>query len=154
MCNQSSVCNCTNKNRPIAKSESSFESNVCNTSNNSSVTDVNTWHKRLGYTSKLVLCTVLKAVNCNTDVNILLFRSDCAIGNFTNFIFPKLKHTRAHFDLIHSDLWGPSPNMSVDGYKYYIHFVDDYTRFTWIFPIKTKNETCAIVTRLNSYIER
>ena len=94
VCNQSSVCNCTNKNRSTVKSESSFESNVCNTSNNSSVTDVKTWHKRLGHTSKPVLSTVLKAVNCNTNVNKLLFCPDCAIGKLHQFHFSKVEtHT-------------------------------------------------------------
>jgi hypothetical protein len=34
-------------------------------------------------------------------------------------------------ELIHSDVWGPAP-IFVDGYKYYIDFIDDFTKFTWI----------------------
>jgi hypothetical protein len=39
------------------------------------------------------------------------------------------------FYLVHSDIWGPSPVPSVTGYRYYISFVDDYSRFTWKYPL-------------------
>lgn len=41
-------------------------------------------------------------------------------------------------DLIHCDLWGPSPVCSVDSSSYYVVLVDDYSRFTWFYPLKTK----------------
>lgn len=37
------------------------------------------------------------------------------------------------FELIHSDLWGPSPSPSLSGYSYYIAFVDTFTKFTWLY---------------------
>ncbi|KAK1417226.1 hypothetical protein QVD17_26351 [Tagetes erecta] len=43
-------------------------------------------------------------------------------------------------DLVHCDLWGPSPIITNDGYKYYVVFVDDYSRFSWLYPLKTKTE--------------
>ena len=43
-------------------------------------------------------------------------------------------------ELIHTDLWGPSPTISRNGYKYYISFIDDYSRYTWIYPLKLKSE--------------
>ena len=40
------------------------------------------------------------------------------------------------FDLIHSDVWGPSPVSNISGSRYFIVFVDDYSRYSWIFHIK------------------
>lgn len=35
--------------------------------------------------------------------------------------------------LVHTDLWGLAPIVFVDGYQYYICFVDDYNRFNWVY---------------------
>lgn len=49
--------------------------------------------------------------------------------------------------LIESDLWGPSPVDSDYGFKYYISFVDAYSRNTWIYFLKIKSETHDVVTQ-------
>ena len=43
-------------------------------------------------------------------------------------------------ELIHTDLWGYSPIASIGGYQYYISFVDDFSRYTWIYPLKLKSK--------------
>ena len=40
------------------------------------------------------------------------------------------------FDLIHSDVWGPSSISSIGGSRYFVVFVDDYSGYSWIFHIK------------------
>jgi hypothetical protein len=47
---------------------------------------------------------------------------------------------KAPLELIFSDLWGPSPVCSRTGNKYYISFLDAYSRYTWLFPISHKND--------------
>jgi hypothetical protein len=44
------------------------------------------------------------------------------------------------FELIHSDVWGPSPIDSYNGFKYYVIFVDDFSRATWLYLMKNKSE--------------
>ena len=34
------------------------------------------------------------------------------------------------FELIHSDVWGPCPFMSPTGFKYFVTFVDDFSRMS------------------------
>jgi hypothetical protein len=41
---------------------------------------------------------------------------------------------------VHSDVWGPSPLNSMGGCRYYITFTDDYSWYTWVQPLKTKDE--------------
>ena len=44
------------------------------------------------------------------------------------------------FTLIHTDVWGPSLKPSMHGYRWYVIFVDDYTRMTWLYLLKHKDE--------------
>ena len=41
---------------------------------------------------------------------------------------------------IHSDLWGPSSISSFGGRKYYATFTDDYSCYTKLAPLKTKDK--------------
>ena len=50
------------------------------------------------------------------------------------------KSTTAPFQLIHSDLWGPTTVPSFVGFRYYICFVDDFTKYTWLYPLKHKSQ--------------
>lgn len=46
--------------------------------------------------------------------------------------------------LIHSDVWGPAPTISHFGYVYYVIFVHDFSKYTWLFPMKKKIEVFII----------
>ena len=57
------------------------------------------------------------------------------------------------FELVHSDLWGPAPMNSINGFKYYILFIDHFTRFTWIYLLKSKSEVFAKFVQFKAMIE-
>jgi len=42
---------------------------------------------------------------------------------------------------VHSDVWGPSPILSLGGRKYYVTFTDDFSRFTRLEVLRTKDKT-------------
>ena len=44
------------------------------------------------------------------------------------------------FDLVHSDIWGPSPTTNLAGSKYFVIFVDDYSRYTWFYLMHNRSE--------------
>jgi transposase InsO family protein len=48
------------------------------------------------------------------------------------------------FDLVHSDIWGPAPTPTMGGSRYFVLFIDDYSRFTWIFMMKNRHELAQI----------
>ena len=50
----------------------------------------------------------------------------------------------ASFDLIHSDIWGPSPTTTVDRSKYFVIFIDDFSRYTWIYLMHNRSELSQI----------
>ena len=44
-------------------------------------------------------------------------------------------------ELTHTDVWGPARVPSLQGYRYYISFIEDATRHVTISFMKTKDET-------------
>ena len=48
------------------------------------------------------------------------------------------------FELIHFDIWGPSPVASICGSRYFVIFIDDYSRYSWIFPMKSRSKILPI----------
>ena len=44
-------------------------------------------------------------------------------------------------ELVHSDVWVPMSIQARGGYKYFIIFTDDYSRFGYVYLMKWKSET-------------
>ena len=50
------------------------------------------------------------------------------------------KRASVHFELVHSDVWGPCPVVSPTRFRYFVTFVDDYSRTTWLYLMKNRSE--------------
>ena len=59
----------------------------------------------------------------------------CALAKMHRLSFPKLSYNRSQkpMELIHSDLCGPMHIQSQGGSRYFLTFIDDYTRYIFIF---------------------
>ena len=63
----------------------------------------------------------------------------CALGKYTKTVFPSSdSRLEGVLQLIHSDLCGPMSFASLTGYEYYITFIDDFSRKTWIYFLRSK----------------
>ena len=47
-------------------------------------------------------------------------------------------HDTSPLDLVHIDLWGPSSTISASRFRYYVLFLDDYSRYNLVFPLKNR----------------
>ena len=56
-------------------------------------------------------------------------------------------------DKIHCDLWGPAPIASNQGFRYYVLFVDDCTRYCWLFPLKSKSDFFECFLKFQKQVE-
>ena len=56
--------------------------------------------------------------------------------------FPKEKYAKNHrpLELIHSDVCGPFHVDSVGGSRYFVTFVDDYSRYVTVYTLTAKSE--------------
>lgn len=99
------------------------------------------WHARLGHVSFNVISTLNKlgvlSITSLLPKPIVCTPCQLAKGQRLSFDISS-KRSSNPLDLIHCDLWGPAPVFSNDGYRYYVAFIDDYSRFTWLYPLKTK----------------
>jgi hypothetical protein len=61
------------------------------------------------------------------------------VAKVINFLFllDHLVCQKAPLELVFSDVWGPAPTL-VGKNKFYVSFIDDYSKFTWIFLLKYK----------------
>lgn len=50
-------------------------------------------------------------------------------------------HASQLFKFVHMDLWGPYKILTINGYRYFLTALDDYSRHTWIFLMCCKNDT-------------
>ena len=65
----------------------------------------------------------------------------CQFGKQTALPFNNsVSYALSFFDLIHSYVWGPSPISTPGGSRYFIIFVDDFSRYTWIYLFKNRFE--------------
>ena len=53
-------------------------------------------------------------------------------------------HASKPLELVHSDVWVPAPVKSSNGFQYYVHFVDAYFKFTWLYLLKHKSDVLDI----------
>ena len=56
-------------------------------------------------------------------------------------------------ELINADVCGPVVSTSLSGYEYYVTFIDDYSRKTWIYFLKTKDEVFRKFKEFKALIE-
>ena len=92
-------------------------------------------HGRLGYPS---LSKFGKLVTHFSSLSSLECES-CQLGKHTRPLFPKRLDpwTKPPFKLVYTDVWGPSRFASTLGFRYFVTFIDDYSRCTWLFLMKT-----------------
>ncbi|KAI5327629.1 hypothetical protein L3X38_027025 [Prunus dulcis] len=112
------------------------------------------WHKRLGHPTNEVVKLMLQAsaVSVSPD-SVSALCSACLFGKMHRLPFPS-EHVRSKiaFQRIYSDVWGPSRNKSIDGYRYYVSFVDECTGFLWLYPLLNKSGVFEIFLKFYAFI--
>ena len=98
------------------------------------------WHNRLGHPGDTIINSLRrnKFIDCNKACKT--FCSSCPLGKHAKLPFyDSLSYIFLPFDIIHSDLW-TSPIANSSGHRYYVLFLDDYSKFLWTFPIAKKSQ--------------
>lgn len=127
---------------------------ACPAQTNSSVI----WHKRLGH---FHLEAIQKLQREEMAVGLPKIEGDlpwckaCLTGKSSRLPFDKTGAWRASskLQLIHSDVWGRQATPSLNGSRYYVLFIDDFSRMCWIYFMKFKSEVALIFRNFKAWVE-
>ncbi|KAK1612618.1 hypothetical protein QYE76_036291 [Lolium multiflorum] len=105
------------------------------------------WHRRLGHVNMRNLKQLLKGEHI-VGLTGVSFEKDrvcsaCVAGKQLKKKHPikSIVTTSRPLELLHLDLFGPSHYDTLGGSKYGLVIVDDYSRYSWVFLLKSKDET-------------
>ena len=113
------------------------------------------WHKRLGHVSKERLKRSIKneiLLNLNfVDLDICL---DCIKGKQTKHTKKGATRSTQLLEIIHTDICGPFDVPSFGGEKYFITFIDDFSRYGFIYLLKEKSQAADALKVYVNEVER
>jgi hypothetical protein len=118
------------------------------------------WHRMLGYLSFNLLCR-LSSLALLRGLPLLKFESDhvcvsCRHGKMITASHSPINTvmTERPRQLLHMDIVGPSRVHFMNGKWYVLIIVDDYSRYSWVFFLKSKDEVFehfwSLALRLNN----
>ncbi|KAI5334149.1 hypothetical protein L3X38_024282 [Prunus dulcis] len=71
----------------------------------------------------------------------------CILAKSHRTVFPLSDSKAAKpFDLVYSDVWGLA-RVTSNGYRWFVTFIDDCTRLTWVFLLKNKHVVASILLK-------
>ena len=118
------------------------------------------WHERFGhlnfeYLQKLQKKSMVEGLPVikETTGNC----KGCVVGKHPEHKkYDRGKENRATciLGLIHSDISGPMPVTYMNGSRYLLNFIDDFSRYTWVFFLKKKSKVCEKFSELKALIEK
>jgi transposase InsO family protein len=100
------------------------------------------WHRRLGHASYGYLKKLFPSLFDDIlDPSSSLKCNVCILAKSHQTSYPvNLNKRTKPFELIHSHVWGPAPITSQSGIRWFITFIDDYTRMTWLYTMRHKSD--------------
>ena len=112
------------------------------------------WHKRLGHPNDQVLkhLSTIKAILFNKTSQSKC--ESCQLGKTCRlpFFSSDFRSSRP-LERIHCDVWGPAPVVSTQGFRFYVVFIDNYSTFCWLYPLKMKSDVFTIFKAFQSQVE-
>jgi hypothetical protein len=100
------------------------------------------WHSRLGHPSSTIVSQIISKnkLPCIRDSTLELVCDSCQRAKSHQLPYPvSTSVSTAPLQLVFSDVWSPATT-SIGRHDYYVRFIDDYSKFTWIYLLKKKSD--------------
>ena len=69
------------------------------------------------------------------------------------FLVGKSYRARIPLEIVHSDICGPMQTSSMGGCNYFLIFIDDYSRKTWVYFLKHKSDAFSCFQQFKALVE-
>lgn len=107
--------------------------------------DVMNWHSRFGHQNIGSLIDLQRRDGVYGLENMKGTEkccTPCLMGKTTKASHKKINGpvSREVLDLVHLDVWGPSPTTSLGGARYFLSIIDDYSRYTVVYTMSRKSD--------------
>jgi hypothetical protein len=100
------------------------------------------WHARFGQPSVQVVGSILSLhhLSCREETRLSTVCNACELAKSHQLpYYSSTFHATSPLELIYYDVSGPAI-VSVGGYIYYISFIDDFSKFTWIYLMHDRTD--------------
>jgi transposase InsO family protein len=155
-CEKSTASQSANLSVPLpailSKDQEAEAANLCEAKPTQAI-----WHRRLGHLNRRSMDLLKQGMASGIDYTNGKHTPcvACLEGKQSRLPFPKKSFHRAteKLGLIHSDLMGPMPVSSFSGSRYLLTFIDDHTRMTFGYFIKSKDEVLSVFKTFKNLVE-
>ncbi|KAL4565975.1 hypothetical protein LXL04_030083 [Taraxacum kok-saghyz] len=111
------------------------------------------WHHKLGHPSIRIFKSLAQFIGLNSKFQNFHWHS-CSINKSHKLSFGANSFTASKpLELLYSDVWGPIEK-SIDGFKYYVIFVDYHTKYVWLYPMKHKSDLQTLFPQFKRLVEK
>ncbi|CAJ2679303.1 unnamed protein product [Trifolium pratense] len=111
------------------------------------------WHHKLGHPSTSIFKFIQHHFSLGSNKFPQSDCNSCQINKSHKLPFHESTLTSTYpLEIIFSDVW-TSPVLSIDGLRYYCLFVDHYTRYIWLYPMKLKSDVQSIFPKFKTLVE-
>lgn len=114
------------------------------------------WHRRLGHLNRKGL-SLLRKMSTGMSKNFINEKicEDCIIGKQQREPFNvSKKQSKDILELIHTDLCGPMEQTSIGGSKYFLTFIDDFSRYLHVYILDSKDQVTETFIDFKNMIEK
>ncbi|UYV76796.1 K02A2.6-like, partial [Cordylochernes scorpioides] len=132
--------------------------NVMTTKDDCSNDNISLWHRRLNHLNEAYMKEIIQrnvVLGVNVKFKNLPECEACIMGKLTRQPYHSVTTncTTKPLELVHMDLCGPMPYQSLGGSKYFFVLVDDFSRRTFIYFLKNKDETLGKFEEFKARVE-
>jgi histone deacetylase 1/2 len=113
------------------------------------------WHRRLGHPAPPIVQAILQSNKlgplqnngvphvCDACQQAKLHQLPYAVSS---------RVSTSPLELVHTDVWGPAIR-SAGGFRYYVSFLDDFSKFTWVYLLKHKSDVEHVFYQFQKRVE-